>query len=131
MIRKLLCVLIGAAAFLTWGAATVSANHEGLIWGPCGQETGYLHMTPEKVRTKVDRRIRRGELAPATVLLYNEIVLSGTPHDLLIAAGVIQEYAVNRFDQVLRYDDPWWAEMRTATMTEFQVGCAGGLWIGP
>jgi len=130
MIRKLLCVLIGATAFLTWGAATVSANHEGLIQGPCGQETGYLHMTPQKVRNKVDRRIRRGELDASSVLLYKDFVLSGTPHDLLIAAGVIQEYAVNRFDQVLRYDDPFWSEMRTPRMTEWSVACHGGLVSG-
>ena len=130
MIRKLLCVLIGAAAFLTWGAATVSANHEGLIQAPCAQETGYLHMTPQKVRTKVERRIERGNLDAASVTFWSDFILSGTPHDLLIAAGVIQEYAVTRFDQVLRYDDPFWSELATPRMTEWSVACWGGLVSG-
>ena len=123
--RKLLVasVIVGCV----FAASPVSANHEGLIYGPCGVETGYIHMTHLEVAAKVQERIDSGEL-DEDVLSRNimDIIVSGTPHDLLIAAGVIQEYIVNRFDQVLRYDDSFWGNSSSMVgWTEWEVGCYG------
>jgi len=47
--------------------------------------------------------------------------LSGTPPELLIEAGVIHEFYVDRFDQVLRYDDPAWGRIVPGSwQTEWQ-----------
>ena len=123
--RKLLVasVIVGCV----FAASPVSANHEGLIYGPCGVETGYIHMTHLEVAALVQERIDSGELDD-NVISRNimDIIVSGTPHDLLIAAGVIQEYIVNRFDQVLRYDDPFWGNISSMVgWTEWEVGCYG------
>ena len=123
--RKLL--VASAIVGCVFADSPASANHEGLIYGPCGAETGYIHMTHLEVAALVQERIDSGELDD-NVISRNimDIIVSGTPHDLLIAAGVIQEYAVNRFDQVLRYDDPFWGNISSMVgWTEWEVGCYG------
>lgn len=120
-------LLLALAIFSTAMYPTMAgANHEGLIYGPCGVETGYIHMTHLEAATIVQERIDSGEL-DSDVISRNimDIIVSGTPHDILIAAGVIQEYAVNRFDQVLRYDDPFWGNISMVGWTEWEVGCYG------
>ena len=123
--RKLLVasVIVGCV----FAASPVSANHEGLIYGPCGVETGYIHMTHLEAAVLVQERIDSGELDDDAVSRnIMDIIVSGTPHDILIAAGVIQEYIVNRFDQVLRYDDPFWGNISSMVgWTEWEVGCYG------
>ena len=122
--KKLLvaAVIVGCV----FAASPVSANHEGLIYGPCGVETGYIHMTHLEVAVLVQERIDSGELDDNVISRsIMDIIVSGTPHDLLIAAGIIQEYAVNRFDQVWRYDDPFWGTISMVGWTEWEVGCYG------
>jgi len=85
-------------------------------------------MTHLEIAVQVQERIDSGEL-DGRVINRNimDIIVSGTPHDLLIAAGVIQEYAVNKFDQVLRYDDPFWSNIvrEASGFTEWETGCYG------
>ena len=122
-------LLLASAIFCTaMYPVSAGANHEGLIYGPCGVETGYIHMTHLEIAVQVQERIDSGEL-DGRVINRNimDIIVSGTPHDLLIAAGVIQEYAVNKFDQVLRYDDPFWSNIvrEASGFTEWETGCYG------
>ena len=48
------------------------------------------------------------------------IILFGTPVDLLIEAGVIREFYVDRFDGVRRFDDPFWGQQTHTWQTEWQ-----------
>ena len=85
-------------------------------------------MTYQEVDSQVQERINGGDLDNDAVSRNSVgIIVYGTPHDILIAAGVIQEYAVNKFDQVLRYDDPFWSNIVTETskFTEWETGCYG------
>ena len=108
--------------------SAAQAIHEDLIHGPCGAKTGYIHMTVAEVDDKVKQRIADGIVDADSISRSSvDIIVSGTPHDLLISAGVIQEYAVNRFDQILRYDDPFWGGIANASskFTEWETGCYG------
>ena len=119
-----LAIMVGIAM----SGSTANASHEGLIYGPCGVETGYIHMTVAEVDDQVKDRIADGVLGANSIDRNSvDIIVSGTPHDLLISAGVIQEYAVNRFDQILRYDDPFWGEIvnTSSKFTEWETGCYG------
>ena len=49
------------------------------------------------------------------------IILFGTPVDLLIDAGVIREFYVDRFDGVRRFDDPFWGQKTSTWHTEYQA----------
>lgn len=120
-------LLLALAIFCTaMYPVSAGANHEGLIYGPCGVETGYIHMTYLEVDVQVQERINSGDLDSNAVSRNSVgIIVYGTPHDILIAAGVIQEYAVNKFDQVLRYDDPFWGNISMVGWTEWEVGCYG------
>ena len=120
-------LLLALAIFCTaMYPVSAGANHEGLIYGPCGGETGYIHMTYLEVDVQVQERINSGDLDSNAVSRNSVgIIVYGTPHDILIAAGVIQEYAVNKFDQVLRYDDPFWGNISMVGWTEWEVGCYG------
>lgn len=120
-------LLLALAVFCTaMYPVSAGANHEGLIHGPCGVETGYIHMTYLEVDVQVQERINSGDLDSNAVSRNSVgIIVYGTPHDILIAAGVIQEYAVNKFDQVLRYDDPFWGNISMVGWTEWEVGCYG------
>jgi hypothetical protein len=123
MMKLLLALAIFCTAMYPVSAG---ANHEGLIYGPCGVETGYIHMTYLEVDVQVQERINSGDLDSNAVSRNSVgIIVYGTPHDILIAAGVIQEYAVNKFDQVLRYDDPFWGNISMVGWTEWEVGCYG------
>ena len=121
-------LLVSAIFFTVMHPVSAGANHEGLIYGPCGVETGYIHMTVAEVDDQVKDRIADG-IVDADSINRNsvDIIVSGTPHDLLISAGVIQEYAVNRFDQVLRYDDSFWGGIANSSskFTEWETGCYG------
>ena len=117
-------IIVGIAMF----GSVANASHEGLINSPCGVETGYIHMTVAEVEVQVQERINSGDLDQDAIIKSNlGIIVYGTPHDLLISAGVIQEYAVNRFDQILRYDDPFWGGIANASskFTEWETGCYG------
>lgn len=117
-------IIVGIAMF----GSVANASHEGLIHSPCGVETGYIHMTVSEVDDKVKERIADGIVDVDSIDRNSvDIIVSGTPHDLLISAGVIQEYAVNRFDQILRYDDPFWGDIANASskFTEWETGCYG------
>jgi len=121
-------LLVSAIFFTVMHPVSAGANHEGLIYGPCGVETGYIHMTSSEVSVQVQERIDNGDLDSDAVIRNSvDIIVYGTPHDILIAAGVIQEYAVNKFDQVLRYDDPFWSNIvrETSGFTEWETGCYG------
>lgn len=103
---------------------TVIPVDAGVLIGRPGQvASGYIHLTAYEVGDRVLDLIDAGELSPSTVTMTTTgIVLSGTPHDLLIEAGVIHEFYVDRFDQVLRYDDPAWAQIVDGSWeTEWQA----------
>ena len=73
--------------------------------------------------------IADGELdADRVTITSTGIVLSGTPHPLLIEAGVIHEFYIDRFSQVLRFDDPAWGQIVPGSRrTEWQMA----YWWGP
>ena len=99
---------ITAAAVLFFSIGPVTAALE--IGRPGELPTGYLYMTPQEAHDEVVELIEAGELDSSAVTFYNGIVLSGTPAPILIRAGVYYEHYLSRFDTILRYDDPFWAE---------------------
>jgi len=110
--KRLLTLTVAACLWLTLTGPVGAA----LTVGEPGQlPTGYLHLTPQEVHDRVVERIDSGVLDPSGVLRYNGIILSGTPPDLLIEAGVYYEFYLSRFDTVLRYDDPHWGEQYLGT----------------
>ena len=51
-------LLLASAIFCTaMYPVSAGANHEGLIYGPCGVETGYIHMTHLEIAVQVQERI--------------------------------------------------------------------------
>jgi hypothetical protein len=121
-------VVLAAIVSIVMSGSTAQASHEDLIHGPCGAKTGYIHMTVAEVDDKVKQRIADGIVDADSISRSSvDTIVSGTPHDLLISAGVIQEYAVNRFDQVLRYDDSFWGGIANSSskFTEWETGCYG------
>ena len=118
-------LVVAAAAVLIWFTCVmVDTVDAGVLIGRPGQvASGYIHLSAYEVGDRVLDLIDAGELSPSTVTMTTTgIVLSGTPHDLLIEAGVIHEFYVDRFDQVLRYDDPAWAQIVDGSWrTEWQA----------
>jgi len=92
-----------------------------LIGRPRQVPTGYIYMTASEVADRVDERIAAGELdADSVHKTSTGIILFGTPVDLLIEAGVIREFYVDRFDGVRRFDDPFWGQQTDTWQTEWQ-----------
>ena len=100
-------------------AAPVGA---GVLIGRPGEvPTGYLYLTEYEVADLVDERIADGDLdADSVYKTSTGIILFGTPVDLLIEAGVIREFYVDRFDGVRRFDDPFWGQQTHTWQTEWQ-----------
>ena len=103
--------------------AVTSPVGAGLLIGRPGQvPTGYLYLTEYEVADRVDERIADGDLnADSVHKTSTGIILFGTPVDLLIEAGVIREYMVDRFDGVRRFDDPFWGQESNTWKTEWQA----------
>ena len=123
-------LVIAAAAVLIWFTCVmVDTVDAGVLIGRPGQvASGYIHLTALEVGDRVLDLIDAGELSPSTVTMTTTgIVLSGTPAGILIEAGVIHEFYVDRFDQVLRYDDPAWAQIVDGSwQTEWQAAYWSG-----
>jgi hypothetical protein len=116
--KRLLTIL---AAGFVWLALTGPVGAALTVGKPGQLPTGYLHLTPYEVHDRVIERIEAAELDPSTLTIYNGIILSGTPSDLLIEAGVYYEFYMSRFDTVLRYEDPHWGEIHPGSwMTEWE-----------
>ena len=94
----------------------------GVLIGRPGQvPTGYLYLTEYEVADRVDERIADGDLdADRVYKTSTGVILFGTPVDLLIEAGVIREFMVDRFDGVRRFDDPFWGQQTDTWMSEYQ-----------
>ena len=102
-------------------AAATPVGAGGMIGRPGQIATGYLELTEYEVADLVDARIAAGDLdADKVYKTSTGIILSGTPVDLLIEAGVIREFYVDRFDGVRRFDDPFWGQQTGTRQTEWQ-----------
>ena len=93
-----------------------------LIDRPGQVPTGYLELSEDQVADRVDERIADGDLdADSVYKTSTGIILFGTPVDLLIEAGVIREFYVDRFDQIRRFNDPFWGQQTDIWMTEWRA----------
>ena len=117
--KPLIAVLAAAVAVAVSSTPVDAAT---LIGRPGQMPSGYIHLTAYEVADRVLDLIADGELdADQVTITSTGIVLSGTPHQLLIEAGVIHEFYTDRFDQVLRFDDPTWAQKVPGSwLTEWQ-----------
>ena len=117
--KRLLALLVASVALIVL-ATPVGA---GSVIGHPGQiATGYLELTEYEVADLVDARIAAGDLdADRVYKTSTGIILFGTPVDLLIDAGVIREFYVDRFDGVRRFDDPFWGQQTSTWQTEWQA----------
>ena len=116
--KRLLALLVASVALIV-AATPVGAG--GVIGHPGQIATGYLELTEYEVADLVDARIAAGDLdADKVYKMSTGIILFGTPVDLLIDAGVIREFYVDRFDQVRRFDDPFWGQESDTWQTEYQ-----------
>ena len=117
--KRLLALLVASVALIV-AATPVGAG--GVIGRPGQIATGYLELTEYEVADLVDARIAAGDLdADQVYKTSTGIILFGTPVDLLIAAGVIREFYVDRFGGVRRFDDPFWGQQTDVWMTEYQA----------
>jgi len=107
-----MCKYLTALIVFVAALAVTSPVGAGLLIGRPGEvPTGYLYLTEYEVADRVDERIADGDLnADRVYKTSTGIILFGTPVDLLIEAGVIREYMVDRFDGVRRFDDPFWGQ---------------------
>ena len=116
--KRLLALLVASVALIVV-ATPVGAG--GMIGRPGEIATGYLELTEYEVADLVDARIAAGDLdADQVYKTSTGIILYGTPVDLLIEAGVIREFYVDRFDGVRRFDDPFWGQQTSTWQTEWQ-----------
>ena len=103
-------------------AAATPVGAGGVIGRPGEIATGYLELTEYEVADLVDARIAAGDLdADKVYKTSTGIILFGTPVDLLIDAGVIREFYVDRFGGVRRFDDPFWGQRNGTSLTEWQA----------
>ena len=117
--KRLLALLVVAVALIVV-ATPVGAG--GLLGHPGQVPTGYLYLTEYEVADRVDVMIAAGDLdADKVYKTSTGIILFGTPVDLLIEAGVIREFYVDRFDGVRRFDDPFWGQQTSTWQTEWQA----------
>ena len=102
-------------------AAATPVGAGGVIGRPGQIATGYLELTEYEVADLVDERIAAGDLdADQVHKTSTGIILFGTPVDLLIDAGEIVEFYVDRLDVVRRFDDPFWGQQTGTRQTEWQ-----------
>jgi len=118
-----MCKYLTALVVFVAALAVTSPVGAGVLIGRPGQiPTGYLYLTEYEVADLVDERIADGDLnADSVHKTSTGIILFGTPVDLLIEAGVIREYMVDRFDGVRRFDDPFWGQQTDTWQTEYQA----------
>ena len=117
--RHLAALLVASVALI---AAATPVGAGGVIGRPGQIATGYLELTAYEVADLVDARIAAGDLdADRVYKTSTGIILFGTPVDLLIDAGVIREFYVDRFDGVRRFDDPFWGQESNTWKTEWQA----------
>jgi hypothetical protein len=117
-VKRLLALLVASVALIVL-ATPVGAG--GMIGRPGQIATGYLELTEYEVADLVDARIAAGDLdADKVYKTSTGVILFGTPVDLLIEAGVIREFYVDRFDQIRRFDDPFWGQESDTWQTEYQ-----------
>ena len=117
--RHLAALLVASMALI---AAATPVGAGGLTGRPGQIATGYLELTALEVADLVDERIAAGDLDANQVHKTSTgIILYGTPVDLLIDAGVIREFYVDRFDGVRRFDDPFWGQKTDTWETEWQA----------
>ena len=117
--KRLLALLVASVALIV-AATPVGAG--SVIGHPGEIATGYLELTEYEVADLVDARIAAGDLdADQVYKTSTGIILFGTPVDLLIDAGVIREFYVDRFDGVRRFDDPFWGQKAGTRQTEWQA----------
>ena len=115
-----LAALLAASVALIAVATPVGAG--GMIGRPGQIATGYLELTEYELADLVDARIAAGDLdADKVYKTSTGIILFGTPVDLLIDAGVIREFYVDRLDVVRRFDDPFWGQESNTWKTEWQA----------
>ena len=112
-------------AGIIFAAVPAGADHDQ-VYSPCDQATGYIHLSVEEVRERLDSLIRQGAVSPEHISV-NEfgVVVYGTPHPLLIEAGVIQEWAIDHNGYARHYLDEYW-EYRfnhLPNWTFWEVGC--------
>jgi len=118
-VKRLLALLVASVALIV-AATPVGAG--GVVARPGEIATGYLELTEYEVADLVDARIAAGDLdADKVYKMSTGIILFGTPVDLLIDAGVIREFYVDRFDGVRRFDDPFWGQKAGTRQTEWQA----------
>ena len=117
--RHLAALLVASVALIVL-ATPVGAG--GVVAHPGEIATGYLELTEYEVADLVDARIAAGDLdADKVYKTSTGIILFGTPVDLLIDAGVIREFYVDRFGGVRRFDDPFWGQRNGTSLTEWQA----------
>ena len=117
--RHLAALLVASVALI---AAATPVGAGGLIGRPGQIPTGYIDLTVYEVADLVDARIAAGDLdADRVYKTSTGIIIYGTPVDLLIDAGVIHEFYVDRLDVVRRFDDPFWGQKTSTWMTEWQA----------
>ena len=117
--KRLLALLVASVALI---AVATPVGAGGMIGRPGQIATGYLELTEYEVADLVDARIAAGDLdADKVYKTSTGIILFGTPVDLLIDAGVIREFYVDRFDGVRRFDDPFWGQKTGTWMTEWRA----------
>ncbi len=117
-----MCKYLTALIVFVAALAVTSPVGAGVLIGRPGQvPTGYLYLTEYEVADLVDERIADGDLnADSVYKTSTGMILFGTPVDLLIEAGVIREFYVDRFDGVRRFDDPFWGQQTDTWQTEWQ-----------
>ena len=118
-----MCKRLAALVVFVAVLGVASPVGAGVLIGRPGQvPTGYLYLTEYQVADRVDERIADGDLdADSVYKTSTGIILFGTPVDLLIEAGVIREFYVDRFDGVRRFDDPFWGQQTDTWMTEWRA----------
>ena len=117
--KRLLALLVASVTLI---AVATPVGAGGMIGRPGQIATGYLELTEYEVADLVDARIAAGDLdADQVYKTSTGIILFGTPVDLLIDAGVIREFYVDRLDVVRRFDDPFWGQESNTWKTEWQA----------
>ena len=118
-----MCKRLAALVVFVAALGVASPVGAGVLIGHPGEvPTGYLYLTEYEVADRVDERIADGDLdADSVHKTSTGIILFGTPVDLLIEAGVIREFYVDRFDGVRRVDDPFWGQQTDTWMTEWRA----------
>ena len=84
-------------------------------------------MTYADVQAEVDRRLAAGTLLESQLSRdASGQILSGTPQDLLIASGVLQEFITDLSGITRRFDDPWFGQVSAGGITNYQAIDYGG-----